>query len=67
VSFAVITLCVASQRVCVIVVVVVVVYVIINSVRKLLDTPLYVQFIADVFREVDAINISCVRRPTVLT
>jgi hypothetical protein len=37
VSFAVITLCVASQRVFV-VVVVVVVYFVIDSVRKLLDT-----------------------------
>jgi hypothetical protein len=37
VSFAAITLCVASQRV--IVIVVVVVYFVINSVRKLLDTP----------------------------
>jgi hypothetical protein len=40
VSFAAITLCVASQRVF-IVVVVVVVYFVINSVRKLLDTPSY--------------------------
>jgi hypothetical protein len=42
VSFAVITLCVPSQRVFVIVVVVVVVvvvYFIIDSIRKLLDTP----------------------------
>jgi hypothetical protein len=37
VSFAVITLCVASQRVFI-----VVVYFIIDSVRKLLDTPSYV-------------------------
>jgi hypothetical protein len=35
VSFATITLCVASQRVSV------VVYFVIDSVRKLLDTPLY--------------------------
>jgi hypothetical protein len=40
VSFAAITLCVASQRV-LIVVVVVVVYFVIDSVRKLLDTPSY--------------------------
>jgi uncharacterized protein HemY len=40
VSFAAITLCVASQRVFV-VVVVVVVYFVIDSVRKLLDTPSY--------------------------
>jgi hypothetical protein len=39
VSFAAISLCVASQRVFVVVVVVVVVYFVINSVRKLLDTP----------------------------
>jgi hypothetical protein len=36
-SFAAITLCVASQRVFI----VVVVYFVIDSVRKLLDTPLY--------------------------
>jgi hypothetical protein len=41
VSFAAITLCVASQRVF-IVVVVVVVYFVIDSVRKLLDTPSYI-------------------------
>jgi hypothetical protein len=40
VSFAAITLCVASQRV-VLVVVVVVVYFVIDSVRKVLDTPSY--------------------------
>jgi hypothetical protein len=40
-SFAIITLCVAFQRVFNDVVVVVVVYFIINSVWKLLDTPLY--------------------------
>jgi hypothetical protein len=40
-SFTAITLCVASQRVFV-VVVVVVVYFVINSVRKLLDTPSYI-------------------------
>jgi hypothetical protein len=42
VSFATITLCVASQQVFIIVVVVVVVYFVIDSVRKLLDTPSYV-------------------------
>jgi hypothetical protein len=46
VSFAAISLCVASQRVfiiiVVVVVVVVVVYFVIDSVRKLLDTPSYV-------------------------
>jgi uncharacterized protein HemY len=43
VSFASITLCVASQRVFIIVVfVVVVVYFVIDSVRKLLDTPSYI-------------------------
>jgi hypothetical protein len=41
VSFAAITLCVASQRVFIVVVVVVVVYSVIDSVRKLLDTPSY--------------------------
>jgi hypothetical protein len=41
VSFAAVTLCVASQRVLVVVVVVVVVYFVIDSVRKLLDTPSY--------------------------
>jgi hypothetical protein len=41
VSFAAITLCVASERVFVVVVVVVVVYFVIDSVRKLLDTPTY--------------------------
>jgi hypothetical protein len=40
VSFAAITLCVASQRVFV----VIVVYFVIDSVRKLLDTPSYVPF-----------------------
>jgi hypothetical protein len=40
VSFAAITLCVASQRV--FVVVVVVVYFVIDSVRKLMDTPSYI-------------------------
>jgi hypothetical protein len=42
VSFAAITLCVASQRVFV---VVVVVYFVIDSVRKLLDTSLYLCFV----------------------
>jgi len=37
VSFAAITLCVASKRVFI----VVVVYFVVDSVRKLLDTPLY--------------------------
>jgi hypothetical protein len=44
VSFAAITLCVASQRVFIVVVVVVVVvdvYFVIDSVRKRLDTPSY--------------------------
>jgi hypothetical protein len=42
VSFATITLCVASQRVFIVVVVLVlVIYLFINSVRKLLDTPSY--------------------------
>jgi hypothetical protein len=47
VSFAAITLRVASQRVfiVVVVVVVVVVYFVIDSVRKLLDTPSYVLLI----------------------
>jgi hypothetical protein len=40
VSFAAITLCVASERVFT-VVVVVVVYIVIDSVRKLLETPSY--------------------------
>jgi hypothetical protein len=47
VSFAAINVCVASQRVFVVVVVVVVVFVVysvIDSVRKLLDTPSYVTF-----------------------
>jgi hypothetical protein len=44
VSFAAITLRIASQRVFIIVVVVVVVYFVIDSVRKLLDTPSYVLF-----------------------
>jgi hypothetical protein len=44
VSFAAITRFVASQRVFVVVVVVVVVYFVIDSVRKLLDTPSYVYF-----------------------
>jgi hypothetical protein len=42
VSFAAIILCIASQRVFIVVVVVVVVYFVIDSVRKLLDTPSYV-------------------------
>jgi hypothetical protein len=41
VSFATITLCVASQQVFVVVVVVVAVYFITESVQKLLDTPSY--------------------------
>jgi hypothetical protein len=41
VSFAAVTLCVASQRVFI---VVVVVYFVIDSVRKLLDTPSYLKF-----------------------
>jgi len=41
VSFAAITLCVASQRVFIVVIVVVVVYFVINSVRGLLDTRSY--------------------------
>jgi hypothetical protein len=41
VSFTVITLCVASQRVFV---VVVVVYFVIDTVRKILDTPSYMYF-----------------------
>jgi hypothetical protein len=41
VSSAAITFCVASQQVLVVVVVVVVVYFVIDSVRKLLDTPSY--------------------------
>jgi hypothetical protein len=41
VSFAAITLCVASYRVFVVVVVVVVVYFVIDSVRKFLDTLSY--------------------------
>jgi hypothetical protein len=48
VSFAAITLYVASQRVfivVVVVVVVVVVYFVIDSVRKLLDTPSYILFL----------------------
>jgi hypothetical protein len=39
VSFAAITVCVASQRVFIVVVVVVAVYFVIDSVRKLLGTP----------------------------
>jgi hypothetical protein len=45
VSSATITLCVASQRVfVVVVVVVVVVYFVIDSVRKVLDTPSYISY-----------------------
>jgi uncharacterized protein HemY len=43
VSFAAITLCVASQHAFV-VVVVVVVYFVMDSVRKLLDTPSYITY-----------------------
>jgi hypothetical protein len=43
VSFAAITLCAASQRVFIVVVVVVIVFFVIDSVRKLLDTPSYVR------------------------
>jgi uncharacterized protein HemY len=46
VSCAAITLCVASQRVFIIVVVVVV-YFVVDSVRKLLDTPSYVTEVPD--------------------
>jgi hypothetical protein len=45
VIFAAITLCVASQRVIIVVVVVVaaaVVYFVVDSVRKLFDTPFYI-------------------------
>jgi hypothetical protein len=45
VSFAAITFCVASQRV-----LVVVVYFVIDSVRKLLDTPSYITLRSYVFR-----------------
>jgi disulfide bond formation protein DsbB len=44
VNFAAIALCIASQRVFIVVVVVVVVYFVIDSVRKLLDTPSYILF-----------------------
>jgi len=43
-SFAAVTLCVASQRVFIIIVIVV--YFVINSVRKILDTSLYIQTVA---------------------
>jgi len=43
VSFAALTLCVASQLVFVVVVVVVVVDFVIDSVQKILDTPSYMQ------------------------
>jgi UDP-N-acetylmuramyl pentapeptide phosphotransferase/UDP-N-acetylglucosamine-1-phosphate transferase len=46
VNFAAITLCVVSQRVFI---VVVVVYFVIDSVRKLLDTPLYVKHLIIAF------------------
>jgi hypothetical protein len=46
VTFAAITLCVASQQGFIVVVVVVVVYFGIDSVLKLLDTPSYMQQIA---------------------
>jgi len=41
VSFAAITLCVASQRM--FIVIVVVVYFVMDSIRKLLDTPSYIR------------------------
>jgi hypothetical protein len=47
VSFAAITLCVASQRVFIIVVII---YFVIESVRKLLDTPLYLKNVQFLFR-----------------
>jgi hypothetical protein len=47
VSFATVTLCVASQRVF-IVVGVIVVYFVIDSVRKLLGTPSYVKFMLQI-------------------
>jgi hypothetical protein len=51
VSFAAITLCVTSQRGFVVVVVVVVVDLVIESVRKLLDTPSYVQLLLSATHE----------------
>jgi hypothetical protein len=48
VTFAAITLCVASQRVFV-VVVVVVVYFVIDSVQKLLDSPSYVSNVKSLY------------------
>jgi hypothetical protein len=50
-SFAVITLCVASQRVFIVVVVVVVVYFVIDSVLKLLVIPSYVLTIWSISRK----------------
>jgi hypothetical protein len=45
VSFTAITLCVASQRVFIfVIIIIVVVYFVIESVRKLLDTPSYLIF-----------------------
>jgi hypothetical protein len=65
VSFAAITLCVASQQVFVVVVVVVVVDFVIDSVQKLLDTPSYrrksanstMQMVADGLRTQTVFNI----------
>jgi hypothetical protein len=52
VSFAAITLCVASQRVFI----VVSVYFVIESVRKLLDTPSYIQIIVSIFSYFITVN-----------
>jgi hypothetical protein len=48
VSFAAITLCVSSQRVCIIIVVV---YFVIDSVRKLLDTPSYASVFSVTYKQ----------------
>jgi hypothetical protein len=56
VSFAAITLCVASQQVFA---VVVVVYFVIDSVQKLLDTPSYVQMHAHTCTRIGLVEQSC--------
>jgi hypothetical protein len=59
VSFAAITLCVASQRVFV-----VVVYFVIDSVRKLLDTPSYNN---DIWHSAEAVNgLNSIRFPAMV-
>jgi len=60
VSFAAITICIASQRVFI---VVVVVHFVIDSVRKLLDTPSYVELLVAYFKTVSQYEAPQLEKP----